>query len=176
MVSILLVMGLERLFIQALKSSQFKLGQFHSCIWNVSNGWFYKKLKMYRILLIILVHHGGQSLFLVNMLSEGTTLSVLLFLRPSPPRVVGLCVALLGPFLWWGASCGGSKQNSSVQLWLYVGPLERPIVIVWTSHFLRLFWISELRLFMLLLKGRFRPRGFIYLTECPSGRSKSSLA
>jgi len=46
-ISILSVVGSERLNIQVLKLRWLKFGQFHSCIWNVSDGWFYKELYMF---------------------------------------------------------------------------------------------------------------------------------
>lgn len=67
---------------------------------------------MYRILLILLVHHSCLSPVLVNVPNYVTTLSMFLFLRPLL-QVVGI----LGNFSWGGGRCCvGGKQDSPLQL------------------------------------------------------------
>ena len=117
-ISILSVVGSERLNIQVLKLRRLKFGPFHSCIWNVSDGWFYKELYMYWILLI-LIHCGWKRAFLVNVYNCGTSLSMLLYLKPVAPGVVGMCLATPGIF-----SFVGEKQDSPMQLSPYMGPLK----------------------------------------------------
>lgn len=69
---------------------------------------------MYRILLILLVHHSWLSHVLVNAPNYATSLSVFLFLRPLL-QVVGI-LGVFSWWWWWGGCYVGSEQDSPVQL------------------------------------------------------------
>lgn len=89
------------------------------------------------------------------MPKSGTFLSMLLFLRPSAPGVAGMGVAIPEILSLLDADCDGGRQNSPVQFRPYISLFDHAILIGWTYHFLHHFWISELKVFIILLKGRF---------------------
>ena len=55
----------------------------------------------------------------MNVYNCGTSLSMLLYLKPVAPGVVGMCLATPGIF-----SFVGEKQDSPMQLSPYMGPLK----------------------------------------------------
>ena len=132
-ISVLSVVGPERLNIQIPKLRWFKFCHFHSCLWNVSDGLSYKELDIYWILLI-LVHCGWKRAFLVNVSNCGTSLSMLLYLKSFAPEVMGMCLATPEVF-----SFVGGKQDSPMQFSPYKGPLEHfppPPTRVWLVELL----------------------------------------
>lgn len=124
-ISILSVVGPERLNIQILKLRWFKFGQFHSCLWNVSDGWSYKELDIYWILLILL-HCGWKRAFLVNVSNCGTSLSMLLCLKSFAPEVMGMYLATPGVFSFVGGEQDSPMQFSNTRVPLNISPALHP--------------------------------------------------